>query len=94
MGLAAGAIYVTMARQPVSRQEPRRVEHETHALNVASPPGATKAEPPAAPAPAAPVVRWTAPKPAAKPTKKPGCDPPYSVDPATGRKKYKLECMK
>ncbi|MEZ4258919.1 MAG: serine/threonine-protein kinase [Polyangiaceae bacterium] len=94
VGLAAGAIYVTMARQPVSRQEPRRVEHETHALNVASPPGATKAEPPAAPAPAAPVVRWTAPKPAAKPTKKPGCDPPYSVDPATGRKKYKLECMK
>ena len=22
------------------------------------------------------------------------CDPPYTIDPATGRKKYKLECMK
>lgn len=47
-----------------------------------------KSEKPAArprPAPApAPVVK----KPAA-----PSCDPPYTIDPTTGRKKYRLECL-
>jgi len=32
---------------------------------------------------------------AAKPPKpNAACDPPYTIDPATGRKKYKLECLK
>jgi hypothetical protein len=32
----------------------------------------------------------------AKPVVKPNaaCDPPYTIDPATGRKKYKMECLK
>jgi hypothetical protein len=32
---------------------------------------------------------------AAKPPKtNPACDPPFTIDPATGRKKYKIECLK
>jgi hypothetical protein len=31
---------------------------------------------------------------AAKPKTNAACDPPYTIDPATGRKKYKLECLK
>ena len=34
------------------------------------------------------------PCPVAKPKPNPACDPPFTIDPATGRKKYKLECLK
>jgi serine/threonine-protein kinase len=35
------------------------------------------------------------PPPTAKPPKaNPACDPPFTIDPATGRKKYKIECLK
>ena len=37
--------------------------------------------PPPPPAPPPPVVR------------RPNCDPPYTIDPTTGRKKYKMECL-
>jgi eukaryotic-like serine/threonine-protein kinase len=43
------------------------------------------------------IVGQTKPKPA-PPPKPPSvsvaCDPPFTIDPATGRKKYKLECLK
>ena len=29
-----------------------------------------------------------------KPPPKPNCDPPFTIDPASGRKKYKMECIK
>ena len=43
-----------------------------------------------------PVVRPPPPPPVtAKPPKaNPACDPPFTIDPATGRKKYKMECLK
>jgi len=35
------------------------------------------------------------PPPPPPPVKKPNpCDPPYTIDPATGRKKYKMECLR
>jgi serine/threonine protein kinase len=40
---------------------------------------------------AAPPAPVAAPKP---PKTNAACDPPYTIDPATGRKKYKLECLK
>jgi serine/threonine-protein kinase len=46
---------------------------------------------------APPVVKPPAPPPpaAAKPPKvNPACDPPFTIDPATSRKKYKIECLK
>ncbi|MDB5215968.1 MAG: serine/threonine protein kinase [Myxococcaceae bacterium] len=53
---------------------------------AADAPKVTSSRPLAAPAP--PVA---APKP---PKTNAACDPPYTIDPATGRKKYKLECLK
>lgn len=42
----------------------------------------------------APVVtRVVAPPPPPVAKKQPQCDPPYTIDPATGRKKYKMECL-
>ena len=51
-------------------------------MHVVRPPAPVAAPPPA---PAAPK--------SSAPTVKKGCDPNYTVDPVTGRKKYKLECM-
>ncbi len=49
--------------------------------------GARVTLPPPPPPPPPPVT--------AKPPKtNAACDPPYTIDPATGRKKYKLECLK
>ena len=44
-----------------------------------------------------PVVRQPPPPPppvTTKPKVNPACDPPFTIDPATGRKKYKIECLK
>ena len=48
---------------------------------------------------APPGVRPTPPPPpppvtAKAPKVNPACDPPYTIDPGTGRKKYKIECLK
>jgi hypothetical protein len=53
----------------------------------------TAADPPPKPAP--PRAAPPPPPVTAKPPKpNTACDPPYTIDPATGRKKYKLECLK
>lgn len=45
--------------------------------------------------PAVPVVTRVAPSPPPPIVKKPPqCDPPYTIDPVTGRRKYKLECLR
>jgi serine/threonine protein kinase len=51
---------------------------------------------PAAPAaiPAAPVSSFSSPPHVAAPARAPsGCTPPFTTDPATGKKKWKLECL-
>ncbi len=52
--------------------------------------GTTKPPPPVfrPPPPSTPPVTAKPPKP------NPACDPPFTIDPATGRKKYKIECLK
>jgi serine/threonine-protein kinase len=79
------------------------VAREVRGLTIVRPPsslskanaavGAAAAE-----APKPPVGRPPAAPPppvAAKPPKtNPACDPPFTIDPATGRKKYKIECLK
>jgi len=48
----------------------------------------------AAKEPVAPVVtRVVPPPPPVAKKQQPQCDPPYTIDPATGRKKYKMECL-
>jgi eukaryotic-like serine/threonine-protein kinase len=50
--------------------------------------------PPSDPQPvAAPPVVAAPPRPAAAPARSTGCTPPFTVDPATGKKKWKLECL-
>ena len=43
--------------------------------------------------PIRPLGAAPSPAPKASGTVKKGCDPNYTIDPLTGRKKYKLECM-
>jgi eukaryotic-like serine/threonine-protein kinase len=60
-------------------------------------PAMRSAKAPLAPEDVAPIVTHRAPPPPraepAKPKANP-CDPPYNLDPETGRKKYKIECLK
>ncbi|MBX3192088.1 MAG: serine/threonine protein kinase [Labilithrix sp.] len=82
---------------------PNEVAHEQRAFAIVGP---TMRESKQAPAPTAPVVgpfggHHAAPvaapvvRPPPPEAKKPNvCDPPYTIDPSTGRKKYKLECLK
>ena len=52
---------------------------------------ATSSAKPAPFRPPAPPSPTPTPKP---PKANPACDPPFTIDPATGRKKYKMECLK
>jgi len=77
-------------RRELRRYEPvtvleRTPEAEASARSPAQPPPPTFGRPPLRPPPPAP--------PAPPPKNVDACDPPYTVDPATGRKKYKLECL-
>lgn len=81
----------------------KELAHESRGIAILHPPsGLTKSarEASASPERPAPVIgggfvgRPLAP-PVAKPPKvNAACDPPYTFDPGTGRKKYKLECLK
>lgn len=91
--LGVMAMRDVLAGAPVG--EPRRYEPDPRRhLEVLPPPLAPSraprevAAPPVAHPPAPPPVAATK-KPAANP-----CDPPYTIDPATGRKTYKRECLK
>ena len=75
----AGAAQVSQQAEP-----PANSASTTTGANGANAKTASKLPPPSAVA---------APKPAA-PKANTACDPPYTIDPATGRKKYKLECLK
>lgn len=70
-----------------------RFEPEPRTIAIVGP---TTGPSKAAPVAAAPVARPAPPPPPrAEPPKRPNpCDPPYTIDPATGRKKYKMECLK
>jgi serine/threonine-protein kinase len=57
-------------------------------------PRAAAAEPMAAPKPVPAVAPHAVPQPAsAPPPGKPNCNPPYTIDPANGRKHFKVECL-
>jgi serine/threonine-protein kinase len=79
---------------------PKQLEHEQRGIAIVGPATReSKAQP--APTNPPPFVAFggghhVAPPPPPPPPVKqrPGCEPPYTVDPATGRKKYKLECLK
>jgi hypothetical protein len=81
---------------------PNEVAHELRGIAIIKPPsGGSKAnhDPAGAPVePARQVIAHTAQPPVVvtqpKVTKSNMCDPPFTMDPATGRKKYKLECLK
>jgi eukaryotic-like serine/threonine-protein kinase len=83
--------------RPARLAEPSQLAHDARPLLLLAPAAALGKNAPAAASedakkPAA--VRTFAPPP--PPAKKPNaaCDPPFTIDPATGRKKYKLECLK
>jgi serine/threonine-protein kinase len=85
----------------------RALDHEARGIAIIKPPsGISKTaaapvtpavEPPPTTTIKPPVTRPPPPPPPVskpKPTTNSACDPPYTIDPATGRKKYKLECLK
>jgi serine/threonine-protein kinase len=83
--------------------EPNDFGHDVVPLSMLGPPsapakaGAKPAPDPSASASTQPQVKFggktqTQTQQTARPPNP--CDPPYTIDPATGRKKYKLECMK
>lgn len=72
--------------------EPNRYERDTRGYVVLRPATVTAVKPAPTPAPAP--VRYTPPPAPKVEAPKKNCDPPYTIDPATGRKKYKLECLK
>jgi serine/threonine-protein kinase len=88
-----------------SAATPTQVTHEARALalvgaatakssssSATAPPASSSSAPPSTPS-APPVA--PPPAAAAKPAKpSAACDPPFTIDPSTGRKKYKLECLK
>ncbi len=79
-----------------SAGQPRRVEIVRRPLAVARPPMRPSKGDPVAEI-AAPAVRRAAPaQPRAEPAKPKAnpCDPPYTLDQETGRRKYKIECLK
>jgi hypothetical protein len=78
--------------------DPNRYERETRKLAVFGPTMVTtlKASPKPPPRFVAPPPQpQTPPPPPPAPKVDPKqCDPPYTIDPATGRRKYKMECLK
>jgi serine/threonine-protein kinase len=87
---------------------PNELAHERRGIAILKPPSsgskaghelASQLEPTRTPTvrnPPPPIVTTTrTPTPPRPPTAPAvSCDPPYTIDPATGRKKYKLECLK
>ena len=93
-GLAAQEQMAGGSRPPTPG-EPNQLAHEARPFLMVEPLAAPTKSPVAAPsdAPRPAFVRQPVVQPAVR---KPNlaCDPPFTVDPATGRKKYKLECLK
>jgi eukaryotic-like serine/threonine-protein kinase len=99
VGIAFGALaYEEMLSGP-SPGEARRFDAERRELSIDRPATRGSKATPAPPVvPVVPVV-GARPRPPPRPVEpsKPAvnpCEPPYTIDPATGRKKYKLECLK
>jgi serine/threonine-protein kinase len=94
-GLAAQDTMAGGSRAPAP-SEPNQLAHEARPFLVVSPLSALTKSAPPSPAETAKPTFSRPPIVAAPVVKKPNpaCDPPFTVDPATGRKKYKLECMK
>ncbi len=106
---SAGLVLGVLALSETARTRaslPNAFFHERRGMAVLGPPsGAMKADSeaiPPLPPPTAdhppPIVKHPPPQPPphpiAPPPKSASCDPPYTIDPTTGRKKYKMECLK
>ena len=89
-GLGALAMRDVLAGPP--RVEPNQLESEPkRGLTMIGPQTANARAHREAPAERVIVYRPPPPPVTKKPTT--NCDPPYTIDPATGRKKYKMECL-
>jgi hypothetical protein len=101
LALVGGGLGVVAMRDVLGgarHGEPNRFEGEKRTFALLPPPDTTTKlvkEPPPERAPP-PVYRPPPPPPPPPVVKKTNqnCDPPFTIDPATGRRKYKLECMK
>ena len=83
------------ASSPVRPADPNQLSREPRSFVIVKPFASLSKAAPTDPAPARVPVRGPAPPPVVKaPKVNLACDPPYTLDPATGRKKYKLECLK
>lgn len=107
-GLGLVALTYATAKDSIGRTTPRSVERQALALSVIPPAvasGRAAAQPtkPASTTEATPVTPRVVVSPQPQPQPPPtvvtppkprvSCDPPYTVDPATGHKKYKAECF-
>lgn len=93
VGGSLGVIAMRDVLAPARHSDPSVMEGGKRALFLIPPPSTTQrsshvvervAAPPPPPPPAQPVVIRK---------KSPNCDPPFTIDPETGRKKYKTECF-
>jgi eukaryotic-like serine/threonine-protein kinase len=101
-GAALGALAMKDVLAPARHGTPNQVERDVKKLTVLRPELAAgktglvakdkEKEPTPSPT-RQPVVAPPPPKKPPPPVAN-ACDPPYTIDPATGRKKYKLECLK
>jgi serine/threonine-protein kinase len=102
IGGSLGVIAMRNVLADAHHGEPNRFEGDPkRSLQMIGPttaPSKAAKEPPNGGYAGVAIVRTaTPPTPTVAPPKAPKlnpCDPPYTIDPATGRKKYKLECLK
>ena len=103
VGIAFGVIAMKDVLGPAREGTPNQIEHEARKLAVLRPDfasgkaSAAAKEKDTAVAQAPPPTQHhpaPAPPPKPKPAANNACDPPYTIDPTNGRKKYKLECLK
>ena len=89
-GLAVQDVFA--GRQPRSHEPPNSFEpdHRTYSL-LSAPTAPDKVKEHATHVPAPPV--FAGPVTTTPPKVSKACDPPYTIDPVSGRKKYKLECL-
>jgi serine/threonine-protein kinase len=98
IGGSLGALAMRDVLSAAHHPEPNRLEVEQkRGLSMIKPTtvvGKANKEPQQAEPPVRPVVRPPPPAPPPVVGRPSACDPPFTIDPQTGRKKYKIECLK
>ncbi len=98
-GIALGLLAMKDVLGPARVGTPNQIDREARKLAIQRPELVSTKATTVVKEPAPQAAPLRPPPPPPRPTPKPtpaanACDPPYTIDPANGRKKYKLECLK